>query len=211
MELSLGLSGGSAGVDSMTDAALVRRCLRGDLNCYDVLVRRYQRQVYSLLYRMLGSVDDAEDLVQDTFIRAYNALHSFRQDASFLTWLYKIASNLGIDRMRARKSKAAASLEEEIESGREPADSERQTSPEAAAVRNCVSDVVHHEIMMLPERYRRVVLLRHVSDMTIEEIAAELNLPTGTVKTHLFRAREMLRERLRPVLEMESHGTEQPA
>ncbi len=198
-------------MDALTDSALVRRCLRGDMACYDELVRRYQRQVYSLLYRMLGNVDDAEDLVQDTFIRAYNALHTFRQDASFLTWLYKIASNLGIDRMRTRKSRAAASLEEEVESGREPAATERHTSPEAAAVRNCVGDVVHHEIMMLPERYRRVVLLRHVSEMSIEEIASQLNLPTGTVKTHLFRAREMLRDRLRPVLEMESHGTEQPA
>jgi RNA polymerase sigma-70 factor (ECF subfamily) len=211
MELSIGLPRRTANMDALDDASLVRRCLRGDVDCYDVLVRRYQRQVYSLLYRMLGSVDDAEDLVQDTFIRAYNALHSFRQDASFLTWLYKIASNLGIDRIRARRTKGAASLDEEIESGREPAASERETSPEAAAVRTSVSEVVHHEIMMLPERYRRVVLLRHVADMTIEEIAAELNLPTGTVKTHLFRARDMLRDRLRPVLEMENHGTEQPA
>jgi RNA polymerase sigma-70 factor (ECF subfamily) len=70
-----------------------------------------------------------------------------------------------------------------------------------------VSEVVHHQIINLPERYRRVVLMRHVADMSIEEIATELQMPTGTVKTHLFRAREMLRDRLRPVLEMESHGT----
>jgi len=211
MELSLAGAAQLGRAKSVTDASLVRRCLRGDADSYDVLVRRYQRQVYSLLYRMLGNADDADDLVQDTFVRAYNALHSFRQDASFLTWLYKIASNLSIDLLRTRKSKGTASLDEEIECGREPATPERESSPETAAVRGSVSEVVHHEIMNLPERYRRVVLLRHVSDMTIEEIACRLELPTGTVKTHLFRAREMLRDRLRPVLDMESHGTQQPA
>jgi RNA polymerase sigma-70 factor (ECF subfamily) len=191
----------------VTDAELVRRCLRGESGCYDDLVRKYQRQVYSLLYRMVGNADDADDLVQETFVRAYNALDTFRQDASFLTWLYKIASNRSIDLIRARQSKGAASLDEEMDSGREPAAPERESSPEAAAVRGSVSEVVHHQIINLPERYRRVVLMRHVADMSIEEIATELQMPTGTVKTHLFRAREMLRDRLRPVLEMESHGT----
>ncbi len=211
MELSIGARPSKTDVDTLTDAMLVRRCLRGDTSAFDVLVRRYQRQVYSLLYRMLNSADDADDLVQETFIRAYNALRSFRQDASFLTWLYKIASNLGIDRMRARRSHGAASLEEEVEVGREPAAPDREFSPEAAAMRGSVSEIVQHAVLHLPERYRRVIVLRHMADMTIEEIASELNLPTGTVKTHLFRAREMLRDRLRPILGMDYHGTEQPA
>ena len=188
-----------------TVAGLVQRTLSGETEAYNVLVKRYQRQVYNLAYRMLGSSEDAGDLVQDTFLRAYGALASFRQDASFLTWLYKIASNLCIDQMRARKSKGALSLDLELEEGREPM-ADRSFSPEETVIRGAVSDVVQKAVMNLPERYRIVVVMRHLQDMSIEEIASQLGLPSGTVKTHLFRAREMLRERLRPVLGMETDG-----
>jgi RNA polymerase sigma-70 factor (ECF subfamily) len=189
-----------------TDADLVRQTLCGQSAAYNTLVQRYQRQVYNLAYRMLGNAEDAGDLVQDTFLRAYGALASFRQDASFLTWLYKIASNLCIDHLRSRKTRHALSLDAETEEGREPAASMRTSGPEEIAVRGAVQDVVHHAIQNLPERYRVVVIMRHLHDMSVEEIAHALELPTGTVKTHLFRAREMLRGRLRPVLEMEADG-----
>ena len=192
-------------VMEQTDASLVQRTLAGDSSAYNVLVQKYQRQVYNLAYRMLGSAEDAGDLVQDTFLRAYGALHSFRQDASFLTWLYKIASNLCIDQMRARKSRGALSLDVELEEGREPM-ADRTQGPEESTVRGAVADIVHKEVMNLPERYRIVVVMRHLQGMSIEEIAGQLSLPSGTVKTHLFRAREMLRERLRPVLGMEADG-----
>lgn len=188
------------------DAELVRRTLCGEMAAYNGLVLRYQRQVYNLAYRMLGNAEDAGDLVQETFLRAFGALASFRQDASFLTWLYKIASNLCIDQLRSRKAKGALSLDVELEEGREPAADTRSTGPEDAAVRGAVQEVVHRAILNLPERYRVVVVMRHLQDMSVDEIARTLNLPTGTVKTHLFRAREMLRERLRPVLEMEADG-----
>lgn len=188
-----------------TDAALVQRTLRGETSAYNVLVQRYQRQVYSLAYRMLGSAEDAGDMVQETFLRAYGALKSFRQDASFLTWLYKIASNLCIDRMRARKTLSTLSLDAELEEGREPA-ADRFASPESVVVREAVSELVHKEVMHLPARYRVVIVMRHLQGLSIEEIAQQLDLPSGTVKTHLFRAREMLRERLRPVLDMETDG-----
>ncbi len=197
--------GTSTLVMEQTDASLVQRTLAGDTSAYNVLVQRYQRQVYNLAYRMLGSAEDAGDLVQDTFLRAYGALASFRQDASFLTWLYKIASNLCIDQMRARKSRGALSLEVELEEGREPM-ADRTQGPEEQVVRGAVADIVHREVMNLPERYRIVVVMRHLQGMSIEEIAGQLSLPSGTVKTHLFRAREMLRERLRPVLGMEADG-----
>lgn len=188
------------------DAELVRQTLCGNTAAYNRLVLRYQRQVYNLAYRMLGNAEDAGDLVQDTFLRAYGALASFRQDASFLTWLYKIASNLCIDQLRSRKAKGALSLNVELEEGREPAADPRSSAPEDAAVRDAVQDVVHRAILNLPERYRVVIVMRHLQDMSVDEIARTLNLPTGTVKTHLFRAREMLRERLRPDLEMEADG-----
>jgi RNA polymerase sigma-70 factor (ECF subfamily) len=195
----------SALVMEQTDALLVQRTLDGDLAAYNSLVQRYQRQVFSLAYRMLGSAEDAGDLVQETFIRAYGALASFRQDASFLTWLYKIASNLCIDHLRSRKAKGTLSLEVELEEGREPA-ADRSFSPEDAAVRGAVGEVVHKAVMNLPEKYRVVVVMRHLQDMSVDEIAEKLELPSGTVKTHLFRAREMLRDRLGPVLELESDG-----
>jgi RNA polymerase sigma-70 factor (ECF subfamily) len=188
-----------------TDAELVQRTLRGETAAYNVLVQRYQRPVYSLIYRMIGNADDAGDLVQETFLRAYGALASFRQDASFLTWLYKIASNLSIDQMRARKSKGALSLDVELDEGRELA-ADRSCSPEERVVRGAVSEIVQKAVMNLPERYRTVVVMRHLHGMSIEEIAETTKLPSGTVKTHLFRAREMLRERLRPVLDMETDG-----
>lgn len=188
------------------DADLVRQTLCGNTTAYNGLVQRYQRQVYNLAYRMLGNAEDAGDLVQDTFLRAYGALATFRQDASFLTWLYKIASNLCIDQLRSRKAKSTLSLEVELEEGREPAADMRSTGPEEAAVRGSVQEVVQRAILNLPEKYRAVVVMRHLNDMSVDEIARVLELPTGTVKTHLFRAREMLRGRLRPVLEMETDG-----
>lgn len=189
-----------------SDAELVRQTLCGHTSAYNGLVQRYQRQVYNLAYRMLGNAEDAGDLVQDTFLRAFGALASFRQDASFLTWLYKIASNLCIDQLRSRKAKGALSLDVELEEGREPAAESRQSAPEDTAVRSAVQDIVHHAIQNLPERYRIVVVMRHLHDMSVEDIARSLDLPTGTVKTHLFRAREMLRGRLGTVLEMETDG-----
>ncbi len=188
------------------DADLVRQTLCGNTAAYNGLVLRYQRQVYSLAFRMLGNAEDAGDLVQDTFLRAYNALASFRQDASFLTWLYKIASNLCIDHLRSRKAKGALSLDVEVEEGREPAADARSSAPEDSAIREAVNDVLHQAILNLPEKYRLVVVMRHLQDMSVDEIAGVLELPPGTVKTHLFRAREMLRGRLRPVLEMETDG-----
>jgi len=188
------------------DADLVRQTLCGNTSAYNGLVMRYQRQVYNLAYRMLGNAEDAGDLVQETFLRAYGALASFRQDASFLTWLYKIASNLCIDQLRSRKARSALSLDVELEEGREPAADSRNSSPEELAIRDSVQDVVQRAIVNLPEKYRVVVVMRHLQDMSVEEIANVLDMPTGTVKTHLFRAREMLRGRLRSVLEMETDG-----
>src|SRR5205814_1279610 len=137
------------------DAELVRQTLCGNTAAYNVLVQRYQRQVYNLAYRMVGNAEDAGDMVQETFIRAYGALHSFRQDASFLTWLYKITSNLCIDHLRARRSKGALSLDFELEEGREPA-ADRSTAPEDQVVRGAVGEIVQREVMNLPAKYRVV-------------------------------------------------------
>src|ERR1044071_1630556 len=168
--------GTSTLVMEVTDADLVRKTLSGKTEAYNVLVQRYQRQVYNLAYRMLGNAEDAGDLVQDTFLRAYSALAKFRQDASFLTWLYKIASNLCIDQLRSRKAKGALSLDVELEEGREPAADPRYCAPEESAVRDAVQDVVHRAILNLPEKYRVVVVMRHLQDMSVDEIARTLDI-----------------------------------
>lgn len=186
-----------------TDAILVRRTLVGDKRAYDVLVDRYYRPVYSVAYRMLNNCDDARDIVQEAFVRAYNSLERFRADANFQTWLFKIASNLCIDLIRSRRSKHAESLEEEINDPPAP----RQFQPEDVVIQGAVSEVVQQAILELPERYRRAVILRHMVGMSIDEIAEMLSIPSGTVKTHLYRARAILRDRLGPVLEMEADGS----
>jgi RNA polymerase sigma-70 factor, ECF subfamily len=187
------------------DAQLVRRTLGGDKAAFNELVRRYQRCVHSLIYRIVGNEDDAADLVQETFLRAYRALESFRQDASFVTWLYRIASNLSIDLLRSRRSRGTLSLDFELAEGREPA-ADEMLSPETSVVRGEVSEIVHRAIMGLPDRYRIVIAMRHLQGLRVHEIAEALQIPVGTVKTHLYRAREMLRQRLGPVLEMEADG-----
>jgi len=192
-----------------TDGVLVQRALSGNDAAFNLLVLRYQRQVYSLAYRMLASADDAADIVQETFIRAYGALASFRQDASFLTWLYKIASNLCIDLIRSRYSKRTIPFEADGGDEWDPPATDRTTLPEESALSAAVSDIVHREVLNLPDRYRRVVVMRHLQGQSIDEIAERLGIPSGTVKTHLFRGREMLRERLQAVLGVDSDGREQ--
>lgn len=191
------------------DGVLVQRTLSGNNAAFNLLVLRYQRQVYSLAYRMLASADDASDIVQETFIRAYGALGSFRQDASFLTWLYKIASNLCIDLIRSRYSKHIVPFETEGGDEWDPPTTARRDQPEECALSGAVGDIVQREVMNLPDRYRRVVVMRHLQGQSIDEIAEQLEIPSGTVKTHLFRGREMLRERLQAVLGVDSDGREQ--
>lgn len=188
-----------------TDAVLVNTTLKGDLGAYDTLVERYQRQVYSIAYRFVGNSEDAKDLTQEAFLRGFTRLNTFRQDASFRSWICRITSNLCIDRIRSRKGGDAFSLEQELENGWEPIAC-RDQMPEQQAIRNVVEKSVQDAVMSLPQQYRAVVVLRHLQDWSIAEIAEKLQLPEGTVKTHLFRARAILHKRLAPELGIEPYG-----
>ncbi len=191
----------------ITDSDLVRQTLSGQTTSYDCLMKRYQKQVYNLAYRMLGNFEDAGDLTQDTFIRAYSALASFRQDASFITWLYKIASNLCIDHIRSRRSRGALSLDKEIEEGREPSSgTPRSSEPEALSLVHATQEAVQKAVTTLPEDYRLAVVMRHLHGMSVEEIANVLDKPQGTVKTHLFRGRALLKDRLGALLDISPDG-----
>lgn len=180
------------------DAELVRRCLSGEQRACRDLVRRYERPVYSVLMRVVRSAEDAEDLVQETFVRVFRALDRYDPERPFAAWVFTIASRLAIDHLRRRRVKTVSltvtepgSTEErelDVEDpGLRPDEVTSHGEEEARAARLIDS---------LPEHYRIVVLLRHQQDLSYEEIAEALNLPLGTVKARIHRARALLKDRI---------------
>lgn len=178
------------------DLSLIERCQKGHLESFGELVARYQMRLYNLAYRILHSHEEAEDVVQETFLNVFRALPNFKGDR-FSPWVYKIASNLCLDFLRRRRPNTVsldAPVGEDGEMIREIPD--EAGLPEETALAEALGLDIQKAIDSLPPKYRAVIVLRHVEDLTYEEIADILNLPLGTVKTRLFRAREMLRARL---------------
>lgn len=181
-----------------SDAELVRRCLRGDNAGFDALVKHYQRQVYCFCYRMLGNAEESADAAQESFVKAYHALENFREDASFLTWLFKIASNTCIDRSRSRARRPSVAIEEIGEDSRELVSDALST--EESVMRDESDRMVREAISRLPDRYRASLVLFHLSGMSIRDISQALGRPENTVKSDLRTAREMLRRKLEGVV-----------
>jgi RNA polymerase sigma-70 factor (ECF subfamily) len=188
-----------------SDAYLVSRALEGDLPAFEKLVARYQNKLIGYSARMLGDQDEAEDVAQEVFIKAYRSLDSFRGDAQFSTWIYRIATNLCIDRIRARKRRPqqAYSLDEpmdkdEDKGGREIADlsAEPTREVERDELRRRVREVMNE----MPEKMRTILIMCDMQGMAYEEIAKVLDCPIGTVKSRLFHARADLGRRLRPYI-----------
>ncbi len=175
------------------DAELVSLCLAGRQSAFDGLVSRHHRQIYNMVYRMIGNPEDAADLTQDAFLRAYERLHTFQLDRSFLAWMRAIASNLTIDHLRRRRQ-PTVSLDERLESGAQHADESPGSSPAHRVVMAEDSRRVLAAVQKLPEKQRAVLVLRHIEGLKLEEIAASLRMPLGTVKTMLFRGRAAVRE-----------------
>jgi RNA polymerase sigma-70 factor (ECF subfamily) len=175
------------------DAALIRLCLEGEHTAFDALVARYYRGIYSIVYRMIGNAEDAADLTQESFLRVYTRLDTFRKGASFLAWARRIAVNLCIDHLR-RHREQTVSLDQRLESGQQHADATPSVSPAAALEMSEDSRRVLAAVQQLPERQRAVLVLRHIEGMKIDEIARTLRMPDGTVKTLLFRGRRAVRE-----------------
>lgn len=182
-----------------SDANLVQQCLQGDNRGFDLLVRRYQRQVYSFCYRMLGDADEAADAAQESFVKAYNALESFRLDAKFSTWLFRIANNACIDLSRRRKSRRTVSIDEIA--GESSVLASPNAPPEEAVLRGEADKLVRDAVSRLPEKYRTALVMFHFSGMSIKEISEALKRPEGTVKSNLHIAREMLRRKLEGVVD----------
>ncbi|HNU06174.1 MAG TPA: sigma-70 family RNA polymerase sigma factor [Pyrinomonadaceae bacterium] len=180
--------------DGLSDIELIARAIRGREDGFEELVRRYQRPITNYVFRMLNDYDASLDVTQEVFIKVYNSLGKYSSEYKFSTWLYRIAHNAAIDHIR-RKSPNQQSIEAEngdgsyqlqIESPNPTPEQDRERSEwrtEIAAVVKC-----------LPGAYRELILLRHSQDLSYDEIAEITNLPLGTVKNRLFRAREMMRE-----------------
>lgn len=188
---------------SLSDEWLVRRCRAGDRTAFNELVSRHYRGIYRLTLRMVGNPTDAEDMTQETFVKAYAALAQFDTAQKFTTWLYAIASHLCIDHARKRRVPTVAWEEEDSEGGiislvdRLPDDAPQ---PDEVLERSELSAQVQRAVLSLPPKYRAVVVLRHIEDLSIEEIAKTLDMPQGTVKTNLFRARDMLAKKLKDIV-----------
>jgi RNA polymerase sigma factor (sigma-70 family) len=177
---------------------LLRRCLAGDESAYRELVKRYQRAVYTVAFRMVRSAEDAEDLTQETFVRVFKALDRYDPARPFQAWLFTITSRLSIDHIRRRRMKTVPLFRSEPGSEEEHAVELEDPGllPDELAVRSEEEHGVRDLIDSLPEHYRIVVLLRHQQDLSYEEIAEMLHLPLGTVKARIHRARALLKQRL---------------
>ena len=173
---------------------VIHRVLDGDVDAFENLIHAYEKNVYNIALRMVGSPEDAEDMAQEAFIKAFNALSSFREDSKFSSWLYRIVSNVCLDHLRAGKNKATVSLTVENEDGQsEELDLPDPTSsPEKILEGKMTVDAVRRGLRELPPDYRQVLLLREVQGLSYEEISDATGIEIGTVKSRIFRARKKL-------------------
>jgi RNA polymerase sigma-70 factor (ECF subfamily) len=188
------------------DALLVDRAQRGDKHAFEMLVIKYQRRVARLISRMVRDADLVDDVAQETFIRAYRALPQFRGDSAFYTWLYRIAVNTAKRALveRKRDPLVSESMLVSQDDGEEPSRVENELSdgetPEAQLASKQIAATVNAAIDALSEDLRQAIVLREIEGLSYEEIADVMNCPIGTVRSRIFRAREAIATRLRPLL-----------
>jgi RNA polymerase sigma factor (sigma-70 family) len=181
------------------DSAVIAEALAGDNRGFQKLMEKYHDAIFNFIYRMVRDREQVEDLTQEAFIKAFASLQSFNEEYAFSTWLYKIATNNSIDYIRKKKLQMF-SIDKPIES--KDSDFTFELPDDSyEADRELISDqravMLNEAIDQLPEKYRLVIRLRHVEERSYEEIAKMLKLPIGTVKAHIFRARELLYKQLR--------------
>jgi RNA polymerase sigma-70 factor (ECF subfamily) len=200
--------------DAEVDLQLVERARSGDMHAFELLVLKYRRRVERLIARMVRDVDLVEDLAQETFIRAWKALHQFRGEAQFYTWLYRIAANtakkalLGLknDPLVTEAALLGKDDGEEDEGTFLAAQEQREglvaeDTPESLLAAREIADAVQKALDELPEDLRQALTLRELEGMSYEDIGKAMNSPPGTVRSRIFRAREAVSARVRPLLE----------
>jgi RNA polymerase sigma-70 factor (ECF subfamily) len=173
-----------------SDRDLVKRTRRGDVGAYGELVRRYQQAVFAVCYRLMGERQDAEDMAQEAFIRAHERLATYDDARPFAPWVRRVAANICLNALKSRKVNFAVNEE------RDSAPDTPASSPEKAQARRERIEDVQQAIQELPPHYRAVIELRHFQELSYAEIAQTLEIPLSDVKSHLFRARKQLAERL---------------
>jgi RNA polymerase sigma-70 factor (ECF subfamily) len=189
------------------DAPLIERVKRGDVKAFEMLVVKYQRRIERLIGRMVRDVDLVPDIAQETFIRAYRAIPQFRGESQFYTWLYRIAVNtakkalVGLKRDPIVTESARASRDDDDETSRVENELTDGETPEAVLASKEIAAAVNAAIEALSDDLRQAITLREIEGLTYEEIAELMDCPIGTVRSRIFRAREAIAQRLRPLLD----------
>ncbi len=189
--------------DQEVDLLLVERVREGDKRAFGLLVEKYRRKVIRLLSRMVRNADDLEDIAQETFIKAYRALPQFRGDAAFYTWLYRIAINTAKNHLVTRGKTMRTVSDQAMNEEDEPDErlmAQDISTPETELLSKQVAIAVNEAVDALPEELRQAITLREIEGMSYEEIAECMNCPIGTVRSRIFRAREAIASKLRPIL-----------
>lgn len=192
----------------VAEEELARRAAQGDTVAFGELVERHQRFVFNLCLRALRDYDLAAEMAQEVFLRAWRSIGSFRGDARFTTWLYTIAHNLCTNRMISLERDARHLVSEDEAAEDLSLLPSKEEDPAAAYERKEWKGWVHRHIDLLPDRYRMVITLFYMQELSYQEIAQITGLPIGTVKTHLFRAKEMLRRSMENEVPPESVATD---
>lgn len=190
--------------DRDTDQRLVERAQRGEKHAFDLLVAKYQRKLTRLLSRFIRDPAEVEDVTQEAFIKAYRALPTFRGDSAFYTWLYRIGINTAKNHLVALGRRAPTTTEFDAEEAEGFTDAEQLRdvdTPESVLMSKQIGATVEAALAALPEELRTAITLREIEGLSYEEIAEMMNCPIGTVRSRIFRAREAIATRLRPLLE----------
>jgi RNA polymerase sigma-70 factor (ECF subfamily) len=193
-----------------SDAMLVERAVAGDQRAFELLVIKYQRRIERLIGRMVRDVNLVEDIAQETFIRAYRALHQFRGDAQFYTWLYRIAVNtakrflLKLKHDPAVFQSALQSSDEDDETFQRRSEPSTDETPESVLAAKEIGEAVNAALEALPDDLKQALTLREIDGLSYEEIADVMNCPLGTVRSRIFRARESVSSKVKPMLEKQT-------
>ncbi len=187
------------------DQALVERAQQGERRAFDLLVSKYQRKLERLLSRYIRDAAEVEDVAQEAFIKAYRALHSFRGDSAFYTWLYRIGINTAKNYLVSQGRRAPTSTEfdaDEAEGFEEASQLRDIDTPESVLMSKQIGQTVNAAMDSLPEDLRTAIMMREIDGLSYEEIAQRMACPIGTVRSRIFRAREAVANKLRPLLDV---------
>ena len=189
--------------EAQVDQLLVERVQKGDKKAFDLLINKYQHRIISLVARYVADQTEALDVAQEAFIKAYRAIDRFRGDSAFYTWLYRIAINTAKNWLVAKKRRPPTSDIDAVDAEQYDMDSrlKEQGTPENELMREEIRRTVYDTIAALPDDLRTAIILREMDGMSYEEIAVTMECPIGTVRSRIFRAREAIDEKLKPLVE----------